>query len=62
MTIWEEHEITLEEYARAFNKALDEAWEACLKDKVYLLQLNDERVIKRVAMIKNIRPPDVGNN
>ncbi len=49
-TIWEQHNMTLDEYARYFNKAVDEAFEEELKGKLYFISPN-----KRTnAVITNI--------
>lgn len=57
-TIWEEYGITLEEYARAFNKALDEAFERMIKGKVYLVSQDGSGKIKQVMRIINIKVPE----
>ncbi len=39
MTIWEENGMSLEEYAKAFNKACERAWEEQTGNKVYFANL-----------------------
>lgn len=50
--IWEEYGMSLEEYAKSFNKALDEAWERAVKGKVYFINLIDDK--PRCGVIINI--------
>ena len=62
MTIWEEHGFSIEDYAQAFHKALDEAldeaWERQLKNKIYFVQFDPNKSIKRIALLKNIKVND----
>lgn len=51
MTIWEEYGIPIEEYAKAFNKVLDDAWKRLTTKKTYFIKVDDERSIVRIANI-----------
>jgi len=53
MTIWEEYGITLEDYVKAFTKALEEAWGRELENKAYPVNLIDDK--PRVSAIINIK-------
>ncbi len=57
MTIWEEYGISLDDYAKAFNKALDEAFNEELKDKMYLVNLVDG--YEHARRIYNVEFPDM---
>lgn len=57
MTIWEEYGISLDDYAKAFNKMQDEEWEKLTKDKVYLVNLVDG--YEHARRIYNVEFPDM---
>ena len=56
--IWEQYGISLEDYAKAFNKELDEAWNRETGNNIYLVNYASGK--QRVARIANIKPPMKG--
>ena len=53
--IWEQYDISIEEYGMVFNKALDEAWERLIGNNIYLV--NNVGGEQRVHRITNIKSP-----
>ena len=48
MTIWEEKGMTLDEYAKAFNKYQEKIWDAYTKGTLYVVSGNGKRVDKMI--------------
>ncbi len=53
MTIWDEYGISLEEYAKSFNEAIDAAYQEYMKDKCYLVnQVGGKTNVRRIVNIR----------
>ncbi len=51
--IWEQHGISLEEYAKAFNEVLEVEYEKALKGKAYYVNVSDGKpTVHRITNIK----------
>jgi len=51
LLLWEEHGVSIEDYARAFNKVLNEAFERCVGKDMYLV-IDKPLTVRRITNIR----------
>ena len=53
MTIWDDYGITLDDYTKTLNKYREQAFQAYLRDKAYMVRNDGEQVSKVINIDVN---------